>query len=115
MAGGEAPQVNADLSALGGPAALPLRATGEGEYQLEAELPQARAAGRQRITVTITQQTGADLLQTRLSHWVAVLPGEDLALAGEDLAGGWQLSGTGGADVRLAPTEGVGGGLAIGA
>ncbi len=115
VAGGEEPVVSADLSALGGPAALPLRTTGNGEYRLEALVPLAVAAGNKRIIVTITQQTAFDQLQTRLSHWVAVLPGEDLAIASEGPAPGWQMAGAGGADLALAPAEGMGGGLAIGA
>jgi glucose/arabinose dehydrogenase len=110
---GEAPVVVADLSALGGPEALRLLDAGGGEYRLETTLPLNGPAGLKRISVTITQQTAADQLITRLTHRVAVLPGEDLVVAGEGLGPGWQAEGGGGAELRLAASQVYAGNSAV--
>ena len=102
---GEAPVVTADLSALGGPAVLPLPAAEGGEYRLEFSLPLEVAPGLKRVTIHITQQTAADRLTTRLVHQIAVLPGEDLVVAGDGLGVGWQAAGAGGAELSFAAPQ----------
>lgn len=110
---GEAPVVTADLSALGGPAVLPLQAAEGGEYRLEVSLSLEVAPGLKRVTINIAQQTAADRLMTRLVHQIAVLPGEDLIVAGDGLGAGWQAAGAGGAELSFGAPQVFSGSSAI--
>lgn len=85
---GGTPKVTADLSALGGPAALPLVAEGKETYRLKASLV-VEHTGAKNFTVRMEQQTPFDLLTSVLRHAIRVFPKEDLLILGNALAASW--------------------------
>ncbi len=83
------PVVIANLSALGGSAETPLTALGDGRYRLEAALAGAENNGREKIAVSVAQNTAEGPFEIALSRTLVVLPAEDLAIADDELAAGW--------------------------
>ncbi|MBI2502333.1 MAG: VCBS repeat-containing protein, partial [Candidatus Latescibacteria bacterium] len=84
--------VFADLSALGGPEAVPLQAAGDGAYRLE---PRSLAIegpnGFRTLSIMIDQTTSLGPYWTRLSRQVPVVPAGDLVVFDEALAQDWQI------------------------
>ena len=98
-ADGPPPQVRADLSALGGAAALPLTAVNRETYRLDTRLDlEGVAPGRHRLWVRVEQTTSGGRHWQRLWHPIFLqLP--DLTILDEALAQGWRLIGGAGAQV----------------
>lgn len=82
----------ADLSALGGSATLPLTRGEAGVYYLEADLDTDQT-GALPILVKISQVIGGELISVQLQHVIRSAPGQDLLIASESLAPGWNLEG----------------------
>lgn len=82
---GERPRLTADLSALGGPATLPLKAVDDSTYRLETALAMEVPNGMKRISVEIAQ--GAQRIA--LPGEILVLPAQDLLIFGDGLQPGW--------------------------
>ena len=97
-AAGDQPVLTADLSALGGSAAEPLEALGDGLYRLSAQVEVAAPNGHFTVPVRLAQNTAAGLVETRLSARLVVLPAADLTLFDESLASGFQVRATLGAN-----------------
>ena len=94
----EITSVAADLSALGGPAALPLVERGDGSYRLEASgLAVEGANGLRFISVQIEQATSLGPYQTNVRQRIVVVPAADLSIADDALAPDWQVETQGGA------------------
>jgi len=87
---GEPPQLTADLSALGGPADLPLVAVGDSTYRLETNLPVAVPTGRKSVSIQIEQVSTLGSFKTNLVKDIVVLPTEDLVIFADTLAADWQ-------------------------
>ena len=75
-------QLTADLTALGGPEALPLQRIDDQTYRLEADLSAGEHNGRRKLVVHLSQGDEA----TKLVHSIVVLPKEDQALFADELA-----------------------------
>ena len=75
-------QLTADLTALGGPEALPLQRIDDQTYRLEADLSAGEHNGRRKLVVHLSQ--GDE--ETKLVHSIVVLPKEDQALFADELA-----------------------------
>ena len=88
---GQAPVATADLSALGGPAALPLEAIDENVFSLATEIDLEVAPGPKTLVIRVEQQTAADRLVIALQHQLTVLPGSDLVILGEGGLEGWSV------------------------
>ncbi len=80
--GAKPAQLMADLSALAGPAALPLPATADQAYRLEAELSAGELNGRKKLVVHLAQGDEA----TKLVHSIVVLPRADQVLFADELS-----------------------------
>ncbi|MEE2659205.1 MAG: PQQ-dependent sugar dehydrogenase [Candidatus Latescibacterota bacterium] len=96
-AGGEQPvELEADLSALGGPQAVPLEALEDGRHQLTFRgIAATGVSGLQTVFVRVRQGNH----QIRVEHRIAVLPDRprtDVVVYEEGLAAGWD------ADIRTA-------------
>ncbi|MFP6642172.1 MAG: hypothetical protein VCF24_01225 [Candidatus Latescibacterota bacterium] len=92
---GETPRLTADLSAFGGPIALPLVAVGDGTYRLEFTLSVDVPNGLKPVLIRIEQGTHS----TKLVKNLVVLPIQDHVIFGDALSGNWQVeSSTGGAE-----------------
>ena len=93
-------RLTADLSAFGGPSALPLTAIDDNTYRLEARLEtDGLPKGLYQVKVRLEQEIrgafrGFDFIQE-----IAILP-TDIAVFDEDLAAHWQLAGLDGALVQ---------------
>jgi glucose/arabinose dehydrogenase len=99
-------RVTADLSALGGPAALPLTQLDDDTYRLDTHLDLGGVAkGEHHLFVRIEQETASGRQWVRLSHTVTVLP-QDLRILDDGLATGWQLTGNHGAEVLGSMSDG---------
>ena len=107
--GAEAPSVTADLSALGGPAEIPLEEAGDGTYRLRTSLAVDVPAGLKTASVLVEQRAGSETHAFRLTATVAVEPAEvipDLVIYDESLGDGWSAySGTWLTDFSLDLTE----------
>ncbi len=90
--GTDPPEVVADLSAFGGPAAVPLKPAGAGVFRLEQPLDLGWENGLRTLLVHISQQVGGVVWQTRLLRVFELRPGRDLVVVGEELAPGWRLT-----------------------
>lgn len=73
--------VVADLSALGGAAAMPLVDQGDGTYGLAAALPAQATSGTRSWSVLVEQTTSLGPWWSRVSRSAVVLPPADLALS----------------------------------
>ncbi|MEW6754877.1 MAG: FG-GAP-like repeat-containing protein [Candidatus Latescibacterota bacterium] len=83
-------RVVADLSDLGGPAAVPLVDQGDGGYRLAPIAVQVSApAGKRRVSVLVEQATSVGTAWTRLVTHVLVAPREDLPIFDDGPAPGW--------------------------
>ncbi len=91
--GAQITQVAADLSSLGGPAAMPLAEAGAGTYRLEYPLVVGAQNELKDILITIDQTTSLGPYWTHLSRQVVVVPAGDLTVFGEAIAQGWQAEG----------------------
>ena len=101
-ADGGNPRVTADLSALGGPAEVPLTPSGEDEYSLRAILALDVPAGTYPLRVRFEQEIGGVVFGHEFRHDIVLSP-PDLPILDDGLAGGWQLLGEEGAQV-VGPT-----------
>ena len=100
---GGLPRLTADLSAFGGPTALPLSALDDQTYGLETQLrTEGLAKGLYPIKVRIEQEIGGVLHHFDLLKNITLLP-PDLSVFDETLAANWQLNGTKGAQVQDLP------------
>ena len=88
---GEPPRLSADLSALGGPADLPLVAVGDSTYRLETRLPVEVPTGRKSVSVRIEQSFALSSFRTHLVKEIIVLPTEDLVIFADNLAADWRV------------------------
>lgn len=97
-------RVSADLSAFGGPAAMPLIADGE-TYRLDADLDLQGISPGSHILRILIEQDGIDKTHRfQLTKLIALLP-PDLYIIDDKLAQHWQLTGAQGAQV-LQQTDG---------
>lgn len=80
---GETPRLTADLSAFGGPIALPLVAVGDGTYRLEFTLSVDVPNGLKPVLIRIEQGTHS----TKLVKNLVVLPIQDHVIFGDALSG----------------------------
>ena len=83
-------RIEADLSELGGPAAVPLSDLGNGTYRLETTLTLRKPNTLQRLLVRIDQQTSQGPYWSRAMLPLLVAPAADLRIADDALATGWQ-------------------------
>lgn len=83
-------RVVADLSGLGGDAALPLSSAGDGIYRGQATLP-LNANGRYQVLVSIEQNTPYGPYLSQLWRPIIVVPKSNLSVMDEGLAMDWQL------------------------
>jgi hypothetical protein len=83
-------RVTADLSALGGPAAVPLAEAGNGTYSFSTSLPAPQSTGLKLVSISIDQITSLGPHWTGLSRSVAVLPTADMLIFDEALSPEWQ-------------------------
>ena len=96
---GPDPRVTADLSALGGPAAVPLTPAGDGAWVLDVRLDlEALPYGEYPIELVMEQEVGGRLYEVTYGHVLTVVP-EDTQILGDGLAAGWEITGDRGADV----------------
>jgi glucose/arabinose dehydrogenase len=84
-------QVVADLSAFGGPEALPLPPAGEGLFSLQRPLEIGEVTGERAIRVHIKQIVGGEVLEVSIRRVLRVLPGRDLFVLGEEISPGWRV------------------------
>jgi len=100
---GDPPRLQADLSALGGPAAFELEDAGDGGYLLNTHLDLTGVeVGSHIIKVSIIQQVGDRVESLDFFKSIVVLP-LDLPVFDDAIAAGWVLNGIEGARV-LEPT-----------
>ena len=95
---GAPPELVADLSALGGPAAAPLCRVEGDAYVLETSVEVDVPNGVVEVPVRVAQNTDKGVGEMILPARIVVLPGEDLVVLDEALADGWRslgLLGTG--------------------
>jgi len=85
-------QVQADLSALGGPAAVPLVATGDGTHRLETRLTVTSDLGLKSLIIRIEQETDFGPYWTTLARQVSVAPQGDLGLFYDGAEEGWNIT-----------------------
>ncbi len=88
--GAEVVRVTADLSALGGPAALDLPIA-EGGLQWQRTVPIADGPGVRTIVLQIEQSTSLGPYWTELIHRLTVAPAADRGVYADAAAGGWVL------------------------
>jgi enediyne biosynthesis protein E4 len=95
-------RVVADLSGLGGPAAVPLSDRGNGLYALAPQPVSAGATpGWRRISVWIDQETSLGSRWTLMSREIGVFPAADMLFFDDGLAAGWQVGTVGSVEVDL--------------
>ena len=100
IADGGPPRLTADLSSLGGPAALPLIALDDQTYQLDTRLATADLPkGLYKVVVRLEQAVDGIFKGIDFIHSIALLP-PDLSVFDESLAADWQLVGDKGAQVQ---------------
>ena len=92
----EPPVVSADLSALGGPAQVPLDPVGDESFSLQLPLttPMGNEGGRRTISLTVRQNAEPQPHEVRLTKTVALMPSSqpvDLVIFAEELAPGWTV------------------------
>jgi hypothetical protein len=90
--GSQIAQITADLSDLGGSAAVPLADAGEGTYRLSTSF-EAAQNGLKTVAVFIDQSTSLGSYWTRLSRQVVVVPTADLVVFDEALSPDWAAEG----------------------
>jgi len=86
VAEGPPAELSADLSELGGPAALPLRSDDGQTYTLEAELDLPATNGVRQLRVRLRQGT----LESELHRPVLLLPAEDQLIFGDEYGENWR-------------------------
>jgi hypothetical protein len=84
--------VSADLSALGGSAALPLTDLGDGRFGLETELDIDGENGVHHMDFLIEEETLLGPHWIRLSRGMEVWPGKDLEIFADGQATDWSIS-----------------------
>ncbi|NKB66550.1 MAG: T9SS type A sorting domain-containing protein [Candidatus Latescibacteria bacterium] len=103
---GGAPRLIADLSDLGGPAALPLTAVDETTFQLDTRLDLGGIEpGVYSLRVFLEQEAGDRTHRFQLNQRIAILP-PDLPILDDALGAGWQLAGNKGAQVLALAADG---------
>ena len=103
---GSAPQVTADLSAIGGPASVSLTPMGDDSYRLEVRLEMADLPfGKHPISVLLQQEVGGELHSVRFEHILALVP-RDLSILNDVLTAGWQIKADRGAEVLGSMADG---------
>ena len=97
---GGPPRLTADLSSLGGSAALPLVALDDHTYQLDTRLETADLSkGFYKVVVRLEQEIDGVFKGFDFIHSIALLP-PDLSVFDESIAANWQLVGDKGAQVQ---------------
>ncbi len=100
IASGGPPRLTADLSSLGGPAALPLVALGDQAYQLDTRLATTDLAkGSYQVVVRLEQEVDGTFKGIDFIHPIALLPPE-VSVFDERVAADWQWVGDQGAQVQ---------------
>ena len=102
---GEAPTASFDLSAFGVPAGE-LAETSDGAFEALVRFPVAGDPGVRDFEVLLQQRTAADLNTLRFSRQVQVVTGEDLVVAADGLAAGWEVQESGGVAQLAASGDG---------
>jgi glucose/arabinose dehydrogenase len=96
---GGTPQLTADLSALGGPAAVPLVEEGDNTYRIDTRLDlEGLPTGVYPLRVLIQQEVGGRVYRFELVKHITILP-LDLFILDDGLTPGWRLIGEKGAQV----------------
>ena len=101
VVGAEPAMLTANLTALGGPEALPLQRIDDQIYRLEADLSAGEHNGRKTLVVYLAQ--GDE--ETKLVHSVVVLPRADQVLFADELA--WDQGRLHSAELDLTHTDTV--------
>ena len=103
---GGTPQLTADLSALGGPAAVPLVEEGDNSYRIDTHLDlEGLPIGVYPLRVLIEQEVGGEVYRFELVKNITILP-LDLFILDDGLTPGWRLIGEQGAQVLGTTTSG---------
>jgi hypothetical protein len=97
-------QVIADVHEMGGPAAVPLQALGDGTYRLNIPVTVKGPPGVRFISITIGHVTPRGLVWTNVVKTVTVIPATDLVIFGDALADGWTVKPGPGVTVTPATT-----------
>ena len=98
---GGPPRLIADLTSLGGPAALPLVALDDQTYQLDTRLETADLPkGFYKVVVRLEQEVDGIFKGIDFIHSIALLP-PDLSVFDERVAADWQLIGDSGAQMQV--------------
>jgi len=87
---GPAPEVVADLSALGGPRAQVLPPVEPGVYRLETAIHADIGNGRKQLRISVRQAAAAGPLETVVSRDIVVLPRGDQIVFDEGYGDNWQ-------------------------
>lgn len=96
---GGPPRLSADLSAFGGPGAVPLIALDDNEYELAIDLETAGLPkGLYPVAVRLEQEVGGKFQGFDFVKQISLLP-PDLSVYDEEIADRWQLQGLSGATV----------------
>jgi len=83
--------VVADWREMGGAAAVPLQASGDGTWQVETTLNVPEAYGYKTVSVRVDQSTSVGDYWTQLSHRLLVLPADNQEVFVDGVGRGWQL------------------------
>ena len=97
---GDAPQLYADLSALGGPANVPLVDLGDRTYQIDTNIDVAAPGGLREIRVYGEQKTPQHTFEIQFAHSIVVMPSADLLVFADALNREWMLE----HNTRIEPT-----------
>ena len=98
---GGPPRLTADLSSLGGSAALPLVALDDQTYQLDTRLKTADLPkGLYNVVVRLEQEIDGVFKGIDFIHSISLLP-PDLSVFDESVAADWQLVGNSGAQIQV--------------
>ena len=84
-------RVTADLSAVGGPAEVPLVAAEDGLYQLESVFEVDHTSGLKQISIQVEQSTSLGPYWTGLSRPIAIWPAEDRVVFADAGVENWSL------------------------
>jgi hypothetical protein len=96
----------ADLSALGGPASLPLTPAGDDTYTLDVRLHLADLSyGEHLISVLLQQEVDGKLHSVTFQHVLFLVP-RDLSILNDALTNGWQITADWGAIVLGSTADG---------
>ncbi|NKB72882.1 MAG: T9SS type A sorting domain-containing protein [Candidatus Latescibacteria bacterium] len=112
--GGSTPVLTADLSALGGAAAVPLTPVGDGQYRLDTDLVVQDGRGPTPVVVLARQDTDEGPVELVLNQRIFVVPDQDLVIWGEQQDAAWTLDGVRNVEVAPSGVEVFAGDTALG-